>query len=145
MEDEEILDISSEKHMFAIQFVFIPIINSHLELFRNGWNKHKLRTENNRSPEELWLSGVLDNLHSPSLALSNMFDAQPLGVSLNEALEHFGLDIEYFEGHQAESVSVLTDDQNLHLTGILELNENYQAKFSACLASLEAMGLFVDS
>lgn len=146
MEDQEIVDISSDKHIFSIQFVFIPIINSHLEIFRSGWNKHKLRTEQNRSPEEIWLSGVLDNLHSPSLALSNMFDAQPLEVSLNQALQHFNLDIEDFDGHglQTESV-VLTDNQKLHLAAILEENEDYQAKFLARLSSLETMGLFLES
>lgn len=143
MEDEEVLDLDSEKHIFAIHFVFIPLINSHLEVFRNGWNKHKLRTENNRSPEELWLSGILDNIHSPSLALSNMFDAQPLEVSLNAALEHFNLDIHPFESQPAEPPSALTDNQKAHLTAIIDENEDYKAKFLACLGSLESMGLFM--
>ena len=39
MEDNEILDIDLRKHIFSIHFVLIPIINTHQEVFRNGWNK----------------------------------------------------------------------------------------------------------
>ena len=143
MEDKEILSVGSEKHIFSIQFVFIPIINAQLEVFRNGWNKHKLRTENNRSPEELWLSGILDNLHSPSMAIRNMFDAQPLEVSLNEALEHFNIDMQPFESENTEYLSIINDNQQEHLAAIIDVNDDYESKFLACLGSLESMGLFV--
>ena len=37
--------------------MFIPVIQQHLDLFRQGWAHHSLRTEHNRTPHQLWISG----------------------------------------------------------------------------------------
>jgi len=65
MEDTDILDLSNDLHMQILQFVFIPRINAHLELFRNGWDKHSLSSARNRPPNQLWIIGQLD-YRSPS-------------------------------------------------------------------------------
>ena len=75
----------------------------------------------NRSPEEIWLSGVFDNINSPSLAISNMFDAPPLDVSLDEALAHFDLHVQAFEDQQPQTDSLLTEAQAQPLSAILEI------------------------
>jgi len=40
-------------HIYTLQFIFIPRINADLLKFSNMWNKHKLSTEHNRTPEQL--------------------------------------------------------------------------------------------
>lgn len=59
MEDSGLLDIDSEEDLFALQFVFIPRINSQLAQFVNAWNRHPLRTENGLTPLQLWNRGLL--------------------------------------------------------------------------------------
>ena len=44
--------------MYALHFVFIPIIQCHLDMFRQGWANHSLRTEKNRTPLQLWIVGL---------------------------------------------------------------------------------------
>lgn len=73
MEDEGILDPSNEHHMAALNFVYLPIINRHLRLFTEGHNKGPISTEQNQSPEQLWLRGMLSN---PSRRIAEEFACQ---------------------------------------------------------------------
>ncbi len=57
LEDMNLLDINRVEDLYALHFVFSPIIQHHLDGFRNGWANHKLRTENNKTPTRLWISG----------------------------------------------------------------------------------------
>ena len=61
MEDELILNIDNDIHLFCLQFVFIPIINKSLAAFTNAWNNHGLSTMRNLSPNQLWISGLAAN------------------------------------------------------------------------------------
>ena len=45
--------------LFCLHYVFLPRINSQLETFRHAYSRHRLRTENNRSPLQRWVSGLL--------------------------------------------------------------------------------------
>ena len=59
LEDRGLLDISNELHMFVLHIVFIPRLNQTIELFAQGWDNHPLRTERNRTPNQMWASGQL--------------------------------------------------------------------------------------
>ena len=61
MEECGILDNSNELHLAALHFVFVPRINRHLSLFTDGHNRSPISTEHNRSPEQLWIRGILSN------------------------------------------------------------------------------------
>lgn len=58
MEEHGLFDPSDEIHLFALHYVFIPRINRNLETFRESCNKAPLSTEGNKSPEQLWLTGM---------------------------------------------------------------------------------------
>ena len=58
MEDQFLLDINDEVHLFCLHYVFLPRINLALNLFKNAWNLHPLSTERNLSPIQLWISGL---------------------------------------------------------------------------------------
>ena len=59
MEDEGLLDPVDEVDLFALHFVFIPRINRQLESFKAAYCRHRLRTEHNRTPLQLWTRGIL--------------------------------------------------------------------------------------
>lgn len=58
LEDLQLMDVDDIRDIYALHFVFIPIMQRHLDLFREGWAHHSLRTEHNRTPLQLWLSGL---------------------------------------------------------------------------------------
>ncbi|XP_078794479.1 uncharacterized protein LOC144988211 [Oryzias latipes] len=57
LEEEDHLDLSSNLHLFCCHYVFIPLIQQHLNIFRDGWDEHPLSTEGNLSPNQLWHLG----------------------------------------------------------------------------------------
>jgi hypothetical protein len=58
MEEAGILSPDSDVDLYALRLVFLPNIQFHIDQFRHGWCCHRLRTENNRTPVQLWLSGI---------------------------------------------------------------------------------------
>uniref|UniRef100_A0A3B1IPT3 Integrase catalytic domain-containing protein n=1 Tax=Astyanax mexicanus TaxID=7994 RepID=A0A3B1IPT3_ASTMX len=55
LEREGLLNPDKEVHIYALHWIFLPQIQRHLQFFRDGWNHHRLRTEGNRSPLQLWI------------------------------------------------------------------------------------------
>ena len=68
MENQLLLDPLNELqcHIFALYYVYFPRINRALHIFRQGWNHHGIRTANNYSPHQLFVSGAL-RLHSSGI------------------------------------------------------------------------------
>ena len=42
--------------VFALHYVYFPLLNYKLEQFRRTWSHHPLRTEHNKTPHQLVLS-----------------------------------------------------------------------------------------
>ena len=53
-----ILDTDNSVHLFTLHIIFIPRINKALDEFREAFNHHKVRTERNCSPNQLWINGM---------------------------------------------------------------------------------------
>ena len=51
------LDPTNEMHLYALHYVYLPRINNMIEEFQAFWNNHSLRTENNKTPLQLWTEG----------------------------------------------------------------------------------------
>ena len=64
LEQRRLLDPVNEVHIFALHYVYLPRINKSLEAFKDGWNMHGIRTENNKSPLQLFNAGALRLQHS---------------------------------------------------------------------------------
>lgn len=62
LEEDGLLDIANALHLFCVHFVFLPRLQTALKTFVAGWNNHPLRSERNRTPEQLWNVGHLLNL-----------------------------------------------------------------------------------
>lgn len=59
LEAEALLDPDNEADILALHMTFLPKLQKQLESFRQGWCHHRLRMENNLSPHQLWLQGML--------------------------------------------------------------------------------------
>ena len=59
LEDCGLLHIEYELDIYAVQYTFLPMIQEKLDSFRLGWCHHSMRTEHNRTPMQLWVSGLL--------------------------------------------------------------------------------------
>lgn len=116
LEEDSLLDINNEKHIFALQQVYLTYINEKLDIFTQAWNFHKLRTERNRTPRQLWLSGMLKNANSEHTASREIFQNQP--NLYNRVIDAFDID------DLNIAVVAHNDENNSNLTVQLELNED---------------------
>ena len=121
-----------------MHFVFKPIIQHHLDSFRQGWARHRLRTEQNRTPQQLWISGLYNS--------GELDPDNPAIVGLNVSCNHsiitlfvcllliavqvnwdtFGIDLEGpvpLDDDNTVTVEeledILSDTQKQHLKGLL--------------------------
>ena len=60
MEQNGLLNPIDTNHLFALQYVYLPRINQSLEVFCDGWNNHRLRSEHHQTPLQLFTAGVID-------------------------------------------------------------------------------------
>ena len=73
MEQHDLLNPVDEKHLFALHYVFLPRINNSLTQFVNSWNHHPIRTAHNKSPQQLFSSGLL-LLRNSGLTALDLFE-----------------------------------------------------------------------
>ena len=76
LEENQLLCPSDDIDLFSLHYVFLPRINDHLELFRQAYSRHRLRTEGNHSPLQLWINGMLAT--SDYSASSGVFNTENL-------------------------------------------------------------------
>ena len=76
MEDKGMLDPFNDLHIAAIHHVYLPKINEKLELWRNAWSRHRVRTMKS-SPLRVWVAGQLQN---PVGIDSDIVDTEHHGV-----------------------------------------------------------------
>ena len=89
MEDGGLLDPLNQIHLAALHYVYLKLINKRLNVWREAWSKHRMRTTKT-SPLRLWISGQLQN---------------PVGVDIPpENLELYGVD-DYIEDNRPTFVS----------------------------------------
>ena len=58
MESEGLLNPDNDVHLFCLHYAFLPRINASIEAFREAWNQHPMQSENGRSPQQQWISGM---------------------------------------------------------------------------------------
>lgn len=59
LEEENLLDLSNPMHLFCCHYVFLPRMQVNLDIFRQGWDNHPMRTEQNLTPNQLWEVGQI--------------------------------------------------------------------------------------
>ncbi|KAI9517035.1 hypothetical protein NQZ68_020849 [Dissostichus eleginoides] len=73
LENEGIIDIDNEMHMWALHYVYLPRINHDLQGFLDQWNNHGLRTERHQSPIQLFVQGCLERQGQTTSAMQSLF------------------------------------------------------------------------
>ena len=58
LEEVGLLDPASEVDLCALHYVYLPIIQSQVDMFREVWCNHPLRTAHNQTPHQLWILGM---------------------------------------------------------------------------------------
>ncbi|XP_031328171.1 uncharacterized protein LOC116182787 [Photinus pyralis] len=60
MEEENLIDETSEIDLYSLTYVYLPRIRQSLKEFVSQWNNHGLRTMNCRSPLQLWNTSIIE-------------------------------------------------------------------------------------
>ena len=68
-----VLDITDDVHLFALHYVYLKRILYDLKVWQKAHNNHPIRTEQNKTPQQLWIGGSLINKNLPSSAMRNLF------------------------------------------------------------------------
>lgn len=91
LENNAILDAANEVDLLALHYVYIPRINDNLDRFRSAWNNHKLSTEHQKTPNQLYILGMLQLFGSGYTAVKDFFEnntvPEDYGVSEPEVTE----------------------------------------------------------
>uniref|UniRef100_A0A3B5Q105 Integrase core domain-containing protein n=1 Tax=Xiphophorus maculatus TaxID=8083 RepID=A0A3B5Q105_XIPMA len=139
LEDSAFSDPSNDVHKLSLHIVFLPEIQSRLEQFRKAWSHHSLRTENNKTPTQIWTEQMLAKMGANSTATNNMFgENSNAPETLEEPLQQHGLwPLPTTDAEEVPSVVVeptqtrLSQQQlqsvNLAVNHISDLKEKYQA------------------
>ncbi|XP_046873675.1 uncharacterized protein LOC124466058 [Hypomesus transpacificus] len=76
-EEDLILDPNDHIHRFSLHKTYLPEIQNRLDCFRVAWNSHSLRTEHNCTPNQIWMDGMLGNIHQNATAVQRVFGEDP--------------------------------------------------------------------
>ena len=72
LEDLELLDPPSELDLYSLHYVFVPKINKRLDICKNGWVNHKLLSEVQYTPLQLFISRMLDDDYQNDIFQENV-------------------------------------------------------------------------
>ena len=120
LESHLLLDPIGEVDLFSLHFVFIPRINNSLSQFRASWNNHKLSTEGQKTPNQLYILGMLRLFGSNYTAVKDFFEE-------NRVPENYGIS-------EPEEVDAVNEDSN----GAVVLPQNAIQMSPDCLRELQA-------
>lgn len=87
LEAQDLLDPDSDHDLFVLHCVFLRVINHHLSVFVQAWNRHPLRTERNWSPHKIWMNGMIDPDRREQTAVRDVVDG-----CVSDPLDEFGID-----------------------------------------------------
>lgn len=59
LEDNGVLEPTDGRDLFCLHHVYIPRINRHLTMWKNGWIHHKISGTGSLTPMQLYISGLL--------------------------------------------------------------------------------------
>lgn len=79
MESTGILNTDNPIHVFSLHLIFIPRINKALDEFCEAFNHHKVRTEGNWSPYEMWANGMF---HADNPLAHGLLEEEPPNMEI---------------------------------------------------------------
>ncbi|KAF5271239.1 hypothetical protein FQR65_LT17680 [Abscondita terminalis] len=143
LEDAKLLDIENNVHLFCLQYIYKDAINKKLAFFQSAWNQHRIRTENNKSPRQLWIEGLLSNYNTSSTAVKDVFDYHdiPLYSRISQSMHNLGINVNELIVNTPitnipssfTAIADLNDDQKESINGISTSDKADKEKYILCL------------
>ncbi|XP_052088233.1 uncharacterized protein LOC127734689 [Mytilus californianus] len=87
LERNECLDVTNEMHLWCLQYIYAPRIKAALQVFKDGWNRHSLSSEQGHSPKQLFVLGVLQQAGQGHRGIDDLFVQEEIGD-----IENYGID-----------------------------------------------------
>ena len=109
MEQNGILESTSVIDLFCLQYTFCPRINHQLSLFVEAWNHHLLCTEENWTPQQIWVNGMISQDNAANTAVRDLF------VEDRQVAELYGEDPQGLPPNEFDLGSVEVPDTSLPL------------------------------
>ena len=85
LENSGLLDPCDDRDLFALHYIYIPLLNRRLQQFRTTWRHHPLRTENNKTPQQLWVAGMCSGT-AEELALQGVLEPMSQVINNNKII-----------------------------------------------------------
>ena len=64
------LDLTNSVQMYSLHYCYLPIIQRSLNRFTAAFNRHPLSSESGKSPEQLFVAGMLRHSNHPSTGVA---------------------------------------------------------------------------
>ena len=138
MEERGILDIENEIHLSVLHFLCLLVINKELTQFQEAWNQHRLSSEGNSTPYQLWLDSVLTNINSGSTPIRNLYGASLEETFRRKLLEY---DIQIEADTERENASIFADDTIDQMISVIDNSVTIEQNFTACLLKLTQLNI----
>ena len=110
LERNYLLSPNDELNLAAPHYVFTPRINENLEKFKVSWNSHKVSTEKQKTPNQLYILGMLNLFRSEYSAVKDFFES-----SIIES-NHYGVEEPDVTDAASEEEAVVVPEAMLHLS-----------------------------
>ena len=68
LEDQALLDPTDDIDLFSLHYIYLPRINAQLKAFKEAYSRHRLRSEHNATPLQLWTRGMLTTTDAQALS-----------------------------------------------------------------------------
>lgn len=81
LENDGLLNPNSEIDLFCLHYVYLPRISDSLCKFMEGWNAHPISTENNLSPNQLWIRGLMEIVNNSGCIAQDIWQSDSPEVS----------------------------------------------------------------
>ena len=78
LEDIGMLNHLNENDVFCLHYVYMNVINHHIEEWVNAWNEHKMTSSHNMSPMQLWIDGFQQMKGTNNEIALEMFTGQQI-------------------------------------------------------------------
>jgi len=144
LEDAGLLSPDNVVHRHVLQLVYLPEINERLTTFKLAWNEHRMRSVRNRTPQQVWLDGMLVHQNSDHVSTNEVFqERQSVLQRLQQKLGEFGMqneDVVEVAVVPSPTISSLqfSDVQTLRLDAAnAAVYSNLRDKFIACVNAVQ--------
>ena len=135
MENHQLVDQLNDIHLFCLHYIYLPRINKALKELVAAWNWHPLSSANNKSPKQLWQSGM--HAYNINEGAGDSLDYSLYGIDEEGPLPEINSDNDIVV---PESSIVLSDEQFSFLSQTIDpLHEDSNEGITLYMQAIELL------